>query len=312
MNPADLNALFSTPTLPAIVVHGGAWVRDAVVEPAVVDGVARAARVGFEILSRGGSSVDAVEAAVVALEEDPHFNAGLGSCLTSDGTIELDASIMVGRNLDAGAVAAIRGVRNPISLARHVMTDSGHILLCGDGAVRFARELGTVELVADDWHVTPLQRARWEELVREYADHPAPDRRKLGTVGAVAVDTTGSVAAATSTGGTAFKRPGRIGDTPIIGAGTYADDAAAAVSGTGHGESFMRLTTARSTCDAVRAGIAPLAAAEAAAELLRTRLNADGGLIVVGPDGRAGWAFNTRRMSRAFMRRGMLDPIAMV
>jgi beta-aspartyl-peptidase (threonine type) len=311
LNASEVAALLSTPSLPAIVIHGGAWVRNTEVEPAVIDGVSLAARIGFEILRRGGTALDAVEAAVVALEEDPHFNAGRGACLTSDGTIELDASVMVGKTLDAGAVASVRGVRNPIRLARRIMTESGHLLLVGDGAVRFAREIGGVELVADDWHTTPTQRARFEEL-RAQAREAAVDRTKLGTVGAVAVDLTGSVASATSTGGTVFKRPGRVGDTPIIGAGTYADDSSAAVSCTGHGESFMKLTTARSTCDAVQRGSSPLQAAEAAVHLLTDRVGGDGGLIVVAPDGRAGWAFNTPRMSRAFLRTGMNEPIALV
>ncbi len=311
MNASELAALLSTPSLPAIVVHGGAWVRNTEVEPAVIEGVALATRIGFEVLRRGGSALDAVEAAVVALEEDPHFNAGRGACLTSDGTIELDASLMVGRTLDAGAVAAVRGVRNPVRLARRIMTESGHLLLVGDGAVRFAREVGGVELVADDWHMTSTQRSRYEELRAQSAE-TAVDRSKLGTVGAVAADLSGSVAAATSTGGTVFKRPGRVGDTPIIGAGTYADDASAAVSCTGHGESFIKLTTARSTCDAVQRGLAPLQAAETAVQLLTDRVGGDGGLIIVAPDGRAGWAFNTPRMSRAFLRAGMTEPIALV
>ena len=189
MSSADIQAVLSTPTRPAIVIHGGAWVRDAIVEPAVIEGVARAARVGFDLLRAGRSAMDAVEAAVVALEEDSHFNAGLGSCLTSDGTVEMDASIMDGATLDAGAVAIVREVfRNPIRLARRVMTESGHLLLAGEGAVRFARELGDLEMVADDWHVTETQRRRWADLQREAEARGAADRRKLGTVGAVAVD----------------------------------------------------------------------------------------------------------------------------
>jgi len=311
VNSADVFGLLDTRSLPAIVVHGGAWVRDAVVEPAVKEGVARAAAAGFAILKAGGSALDAIEAAVVVLEEDPNFNAGYGSCLTSDGTVELDASIMVGETLDAGAVTSVKGVRNPVRLARKVMTDSGHLLLAGPGAELFARETG-VELVDPLWHATPIQRQRYEELRKEHETTRQIDRRKLGTVGAVAVDLKGHVVAATSTGGTVYKRPGRVGDTPIIGAGTYADDLSAAVSCTGHGESFMKLTTARSTCDAIQRGLSPLAAAEQSAKLLRDRLNGDGGLIVVAPDGRCGWAMNTPRMSRAFMRSGMAEPLAMV
>jgi beta-aspartyl-peptidase (threonine type) len=312
VTPSEVNDWLSRPTLPAIVVHGGAWVKDTEVEPDVIEGVAQAVQLGFALLEAGASALDAVEAAVAALEENPHFNAGLGACLTSAGTIELDASIMEGTTLDAGAVSSVAGIRNPVKLARQVMTRSGHLLLSGAGAHGFAQEIGGIELVPDDWHITPTQRARFDELVREQANGATPDRRKLGTVGAAAVDLQGHVAAATSTGGTVFKRPGRVGDTPIIGAGTYADNTSAAVSCTGHGESFIKLTTARSTSDLVQSGLSPLEAAERSTRLLRDRLGGDGGLIIVAPDGRAGWAMNTPRMSRAFLRRGLSKPIALV
>lgn len=306
---ATIEELLNRRTLPAIVVHGGAWVRPGIVTQPVIDGVARAADVGFRVLEAGGSATDAVEAAVVALEEDPQFNAGRGSCLTSAGTVEMDASLMVGETLAAGAVANVSGVRNPIRLARKVMTESDHVLLVGDGAWRFGREVG-VELVVPAWHVTQAQRARYEELHRDAGGRP--DRTKLGTVGAVAVDLEGHVAAATSTGGTAYKRPGRVGDSPLIGSGTYADDATGAVSCTGHGESIMKLVLAKAACDLVARGESPMDAAQGAADLLRARLGGDGGLIVVAPDGRAGWAMNTPRMSRAFRRSGMTAAFALV
>jgi beta-aspartyl-peptidase (threonine type) len=308
---ADVNALLSTRSLPAIVVHGGAWVRDTEVEPAVLAGVSRAAAAGFAVLKAGGTALDAVEAAAVVLEDDPTFNAGYGSCLTHDGTVELDAAIMRGDTLDAGSVASIHSVRNPVRLARRVMNESGHLMLSGEGAVRFAREIGE-EMVAPDWHITPAQRARWEELHREVQETKQIDRRKLGTIGAVAVDLQGGVAAATSTGGTIYKRPGRVGDTPIIGAGTYANNESAAVSCTGHGESFIKLVIAKWAADAVQRGQLPVDAARAAAAYLRERVNGDGGLIIAAPDGRCGWAMNTPKMSRAFMRAGMEAPIAMV
>jgi beta-aspartyl-peptidase (threonine type) len=267
--------------------------------------------VGFDVLRAGGSAAEAVEAAVVTLEEDPHFNAGYGSCLASNGAVEMDASIMVGQTLEAGAVSNVSGVRNPIRLARRIMSESGHVLLSGEGALQFAREVGE-QLTDPKWHITPVQLARFEELRREAESTSQVDRRKLGTVGAVAVDLRGHIAAGTSTGGTAFKRPGRVGDSPIIGAGTYADDASAAVSCTGHGESIMKLALARWACDAVERGLAPQEAAQAAATYLRQRLNGDGGLIIVAPDGRAGWAMNTPRMSRALMREGMSAPLALV
>ena len=311
MNETDLHTLLSTPTRPAIVIHGGAWVRDATVHPEVLAGVAQAARIGFEILAAGGSALDAVEAAVVAMEEDPTFNAGYGSGLTSDGTVEMDASIMVGETLEAGAVAGVSSVRNPIRLARRVMTHSGHLLLASEGALRFAREVG-VEIMPPDWHVTPQQRARSRRTAPRSRSLRASGSSQAGDRGAVAVDVHGHVAAATSTGGTVFKRPGRIGDSPLIGAGNYADDVLGAVSCTGHGESIIKLSLARWACDAIERGQSPQDAAEAATVYLRQRVKGDGGLIIAGADGRCGWAMNTPKMSRAFLRAGMTEPLAMV
>jgi beta-aspartyl-peptidase (threonine type) len=307
----ELRRLLSLPTRPALVVHGGAWTRPGADPRPYEEGCAIAAEAGFRVLTSGGSALEAVEAAVVVLEDDARFNAGRGSCLTSDGTVEMDASIMWGPALEAGAVASVRGVRNPIRLARRVMRESGHVLLGGAGAERFARECGE-RFEEEGWFVTPAARARFEELAAEAMRSAAVDRSKLGTVGAVAVDLRGHVAAATSTGGTAFKRAGRVGDTPIVGAGTYADDAGGAVSCTGHGESILKLALAKAASDEMTRGRSPLEAAEACAALLRNRLNGDGGLITVAADGRAGWAMNTGRMSRAFLRGGMAGPVAKV
>jgi beta-aspartyl-peptidase (threonine type) len=304
------DALLDRPGLPAIVVHGGAWVRPGVVTQPILDGLERATAAGFALLQAGASSLDAVEAAVAVLEDDPHFNAGLGACLTSDGTVELDASLMRGADLAAGAVAAVSGVRNPVHLARRLLEEGEHVLLVGDGARRFADEAGVVR-VDPAWHVTPEQRRRFEEL-RGSAESSAEVRRKLGTVGAVAVDLRGHVAAATSTGGTAFKRPGRVGDSPLVGAGTYADDALAAASCTGHGESILKLAGAKTACDGVGAGLSPLASARRLVEDLRSRLAGDAGVIVVAPDGRAAWAMNTAQMSRGFQRAGMERPVVTV
>src|SRR5882672_10314347 len=202
---------------PAIVVHG-------------------AAEAGLRVLLQGGSALDAAQEAAVILEDDPEFNAGTGGALTSAGEVELDASCMDGTALRAGAVACVKTVKNPILVARRVCDDSPHVLMCATGAEAFARELGIPE-VPNSALITPRQRARWQEL-HQLAQKQGADsvRRNIGTIGAVAVDGRGRVAACTSTGGTMYKRPGRVGDTPIIGAGTYADDKEAAASSTGLGE----------------------------------------------------------------------------
>ncbi len=285
---------------PAIVVHGGAGSLDPD-DPATsggadaprLIGVTRAAEAAWRILEAGGGALDAVEAAVRILEDDPTYNAGTGACLTAEGDVELDASIMDGETLRCGAVAVVKDVRNPVVLARRVMERSSHVLLAGPGASAFAREVG-LPPYDNRLLVTPRQRARWERL------RDAPPVRSGGTVGAVARDRRGHLAAATSTGGTAMKLPGRVGDTPIIGAGTYADDGLAAVSCTGHGESFIRLTLARQAADLVARGLPAMEAARAAVRLLAERVGGDGGLIVVGPGGEPGFAHNTPVMSRAW------------
>src|SRR5436309_7667103 len=210
-------------------------------------GLERALSAGYEILKRGGSSLDATESAVRVLEDDPHFNAGKGSVFTSDGTNEMDAAIMDGKTLAAGAVAVLKHVKNPISLARLVMEKSGHVMMDGEGADVFAREDG-IELVDQKYFFT---QERWEALQKIKAAEKdrtggagkavfITDQDRHGTVGAVALDKNGNLAAATSTGGTTNKRPGRVGDTPVIGAGTYANNATCAVSATGDGEYFIR------------------------------------------------------------------------
>jgi len=251
-------------------------------------------------LSAGGSALDAVEAAVRLLEDDPVFNAGTGATLTSAGDVELDASIMDGASLRCGAVAVVKDVRNPISLARAVMERTHHVLLAGPGASAFAREIG-LPPHENGLLVTPRQRRRWEEAraaLRAQARPGAPS--KHGTVGAVARDARGHLAAATSTGGMSMKLPGRVGDTALIGCGTYADDALAAVSCTGHGERVIQLTLGRHAADLVGRGASAMDAAREAAALLGRRLQGNGGLIVVGPAGEVGFAHNTAAMSRAW------------
>jgi beta-aspartyl-peptidase (threonine type) len=308
---------------PAIIVHGGAGNLEAD-DPASsggpeaprLEGVRRACAAGWSILSSGGSALDAVEAAVRALEDDPTFNAGTGATLTSAGDVELDASIMDGGSLRCGAVAVVRDVKNPVSLARAVMERTHHVLLAGPGASTFAREIG-IPPHENRLLVTPRQRARWElaqAALRAQArpDEAGPERAggppeglhppgsKSGTVGAVARDAHGHLAAATSTGGMSMKLPGRVGDTPIIGCGTYADDGLGAVSCTGHGERIIQLTLARHAADLVGRGRSAMDAAREAAALLGSRVQGEGGLIIVGPSGDVGFAHNTPVMSRAW------------
>ncbi len=288
---------------PAIAVHGGAGNLGAD-DPATsggagaprLEGVRRAAEEGWRVLERGGSALDAVEAAVRILEDDPTFNAGTGACLTAAGDVELDASIMDGASLRCGAVAVVKDVRNPVTLARRVMERSSHVLLAGPGASAFAREAGFPPC-DNSLLVTAPQRERWLRL------------RALGrtgsnggTVGAVARDLGGHLAAATSTGGIAMKLPGRVGDTPIIGCGTYADDALGAVSCTGHGERIIPLTLARHAADLLGRGLPAPEAAAVAVRLLGERLQGEGGLVLVGRDGEVGFAHNTPVMSRAWTR----------
>jgi beta-aspartyl-peptidase (threonine type) len=281
----------------AIIVHGGAG---GILEPADspagaarLAGLRRACAAGAEILHRGGPALDAVEAAVRVLEDDPHFNAGTGSVLTAAGDVECDAAVMDGETLRCGAVAVVKDVRNPVSLARAVMEQTEHVLLAGPSASAFAREVG-IPAIENESLVTATQREKWEIARREAGGS------RTGTVGAVARDLRGHLAAATSTGGMTMKRPGRIGDSPLVGCGTFADDALAAVSCTGHGERIIQLTLARHTADLVGAGRSALEAAQEAARLLAARVGGEGGLIVVGPTGPVGFANNTPALARAW------------
>ena len=260
----------------AIVVHGGAGRMPD--DPARIErmraGAGAGVEAGYAVLSAGGSALDAVEAAVVALEDDPEFNAGHGAALTEDGRVELDASVMEGTRR-AGSVACVAGVRNPVRLARAVLEEGHHVLFVGEGAHRFARESG-VELVDDGWHATDRQRG---VLAKGDAGWAA------GTVGAVARDVNGKLAAATSTGGTMAQRPGRVGDSPLIGAGTWADDESVAVSCTGDGEAIIRVAMAHEVDAQVRLGGLSLekACTEALAALART--GGHGGLIAISAAG---------------------------
>lgn len=286
----------------ALAIHGGAGAmtrdRMSAAQQAGDKAALEAALVAGEaILHAGGRSLDAVEAAVVVLEDDPRFNAGRGAVFSYAGVNELDASIMDGATRAAGAVTALRHVRNPVALARAVMERSPHVFLGGSGAEEFARKQG-IALVDADWFATP---ERWRQLqeLKEKKLGWFDLEVKYGTVGAVAVDAQGHVAAATSTGGLTGKRWGRIGDSPVIGAGTYADDRSCAVSATGAGEFFIRAGAAHEIGARMRLlGESAQAAADAViAEV--GGLGGDGGVIVAAPDGATAFAFNTPGMYRA-------------
>jgi beta-aspartyl-peptidase (threonine type) len=280
---------------PVIAIHGGAGVvradKPGARHRAVLN---EALEAGYELLVNGGTSLDAVAAAVVVLEDSPLFNAGRGSCFNSDGEIEMDASIMEGAALRAGAVAAVRRIRNPVLAARAVMESSPHVLLAGAGAERFARKHG-LKLEAAEYFHTARRLSALKRKLKNYH----------GTVGAVALDQAGHLAAATSTGGYTGKLPGRIGDSPIIGAGNYADNRACAVSGTGLGEAFIRAAIGHDLCARMRYAGASLAAAAAAALQNIARLGGDGGLVAVDRRGNVAMPFNSEGMHRGCIdRRG--------
>lgn len=277
-----------------ILVHGGAGNVVPERRPLHAEGCLRAARAAAEILAAGGSALDAVERAVRALEDDPLFNAGTGACLNEEGRVEHDASIMEGRALRAGGVCAIAGFKNPISIARAALEDGRHVLYAAEGAARFAAARGHAP-VGGDALVTEAARAA---LAAAQAGG-GPTGWAGSTVGAVARDASGLHAAATSTGGTVNKRVGRVGDSPIIGAGTYADDEAGSVSTTGNGEAMIRLCIARSVSERMRAGAWAEEAARAEIARLLGRLEATGGVISIDRAGRWGLARSTATMSWA-------------
>ena len=293
-----------------LAIHGGAGtVARAALSGADAHGyragLRAALRAGHRVLAGGGCALDAVTEAVVALEDDPHFNAGLGAVLTEEGRVEMDAAIMDGRDRRAGAVACVSGPRNPILAARTVMERSPHVLLAGEGAERFLRAEGVAFAPATYF----LTQRRIEALDRELRrrDSGKPDRRsdadRHGTVGAVACDAAGHLAAATSTGGLTGKQPGRIGDTPVFGAGTWADDATCAVSATGHGESFMRWVVAHEIASRLRhRGECVEVAATAVVSALAANDGA-GGVIAVDAAGRFALPFNSEGMYR-----GVIEP----
>lgn len=314
----------------AIVVHGGAGVieRSALGPKAEADyraSLEQAVGVGAKVLEQGGSSLDAVEATIKVLEDNPLFNAGRGAVFNAEGKNEMDSSIMDGATLSAGAVAGVMHTRHPISLARAVMEKSPHVMLVGAGADAFAGRVG-LEQVDQSYFFT---ESRWQALVKQLtkegrpvpprpagAPPPGPtvpvgqleestDTHRYGTVGVAAVDKQGNIAAGTSTGGMQAKMPGRVGDSPIIGAGTYASNRSCAVSGTGTGEYFIRLGVAREVCNLVF--FKGMKLQEAADQVIHKELeglHGDGGVIAVTPDGQMAWSFNTRGMFRARLAEG--------
>lgn len=297
----------------ALVIHGGAGVieRDqlsAVDEQSIRADLEQALEAGRTILASGGSALDAVEAAVVALEESPRFNAGKGSVYNADGKHELDASLMEGHTRRAGAVAGVETIRNPVRLARAVMEQSPHVMMISAGAEQFADTQPQIERVTNEWFDTETRRAQLDqEQARERAENVDADAENLrgkyfGTVGAVALDTHGNLAAATSTGGMTNKRYGRVGDSPLIGAGTWADERCA-VSGTGWGEFFIRNVVAHDIAARMAYGGASLADAADAVILQRVpELGGDGGAIAVDSDGNIAMPFSTTGMYRGWVK----------
>jgi beta-aspartyl-peptidase (threonine type) len=286
-------------TNPVLVVHGGAWaIPDAMAE-AHRNGVRNALAAGWRVLSRGGLALDAVEEAVAIMEDDETFDAGRGSFLNRDGKVQLDALIMDGATLRAGGLGCVERLRNPIRAARKILSESPHVYFVGEGAERFASEHGIPLCRNED-----LVIAREVERLREYQSHLEEHRADLfaptdshDTVGAVALDQDGNLAAATSTGGTLNKAPGRLGDSSLIGCGCYADNRTAAASITGWGEPIMKLVLAKWAADRVASGNAPEWAAAEAIDYLKTRVHGHGGIILLDARGRFGITHNTPRMA---------------
>jgi beta-aspartyl-peptidase (threonine type) len=312
----------------ALVLHGGAGVIERAAmtpgaEAGYRAGIKEALTAAAAVLDKGGSSLDAVEAAIKLLEDNPLFNAGRGAVFAADGTNQLDSAIMDGKTMTAGSVADVQHTRHPNSLARAVMEQSPHVMLIGSGADSFAASVH-LEQVPPSFFFT---ERRWQQLEKQLqkegvpvpvrpAGAPAapakplaffeePDAHKFGTVGVVALDRQGNIAAGTSTGGTTGKRWNRVGDSPIIGAGTYASNQSCAVSATGTGEYFIRLTVARTICALVQYKGMPLqAASDEVIQKQLTAIHGDGGIIALTPDGQLAWSFNTPGMFRAKLKEG--------
>jgi beta-aspartyl-peptidase (threonine type) len=289
------------PSDPVLVIHGGAWAMPDDMVDAHINGVRHALAAGWRVLERGGSSLDAVEEAVVIMEDDETFDAGRGSFLNRDGKVQLDALIMDGATLRAGGIGCVERLRNPVRAARKILSESPHVYFVGEGAERFAAEHG-VALCRNEDLIIP----REVERLRAYQTQTSSGGDDLfapaishDTVGAVALDRDGNIAAATSTGGTLNKAPGRLGDSSLIGCGCYANNESAAASTTGWGEPIMKLVLAKWTADRIAAGNLPEWAAQESMNYLKERVNGHGGIIVLDTNGHFGIAHNTPRMAWA-------------
>lgn len=286
---------------PSLIVHGGAWdIPDEAID-ACNAGCLCALRAGWSVLTNGGHALDAIEATITALEDDPVFDAGYGSHLNLDGEVECDAIVMEAATLRAGSAAGLRHVKNPIRVARAILEHCPHMMLISEGAERFA-VAHDIALCDPEELISPAEREAWERCRQD--SHAAEHHRghEQGTVGAVALDEQGRLFAATSTGGTCCKLPGRVGDSPLIGCGCYADGETGAVSSTGYGEAIMKIVMAKTACDFLRpANSTPARAAQAVVQLLANRGKGTGGLILLDKSGNPGFAFNTPRMAYGFV-----------
>lgn len=291
-----------------IIVHGGAWKIPENLEKPCLEGVDRAAKLAMNCLLDDNSALDAVEGAVRFMEDTPAFDAGVGSVLNADGEIELDAAIMDGKTLNAGAVAAVKHIKNPISLARKVMENSNHVLLAAGGANRFATLQGFKKF---DGLVVKRELDRWKNLHEKYKG-TMKFSHESGTVGAVAIDSRGNIAAGTSTGGVPFKLPGRVGDSCLIGCGLYADNSVGGVSATGYGESIIKIGLSKVVCELLETGLDVQKAAERSIKRLESKINGRGGIIVLDREGNVGFSFNTPKMASAYIEEGMRAPISSI
>jgi beta-aspartyl-peptidase (threonine type) len=294
---------------PSIIVHGGAWDIPLELQEAHERGTQRAVEAGWDILVHGRSALDAVEAAIVTMEDDETFDAGRGSFLNAEGQVELDAGFMDGAQLQVGAVAGVQFIRNPIRLARAVMEKSEHVLLVGQGAQRFASKMGFSMCDLTDLAV-PREFERWQRLLydRTYSARKA-FARPSDTVGCVALDQAGHIAAGTSTGGTPNKMPGRVGDVPMVGCGFYADDKLGGASSTGWGEAIAKVILARLALHELQRLGDPEAAAQLAIRVLEEKVDGVGGVILLSPEGQPAWAYNTPYMACAYRTAGMNGPV---